>query len=282
MARPLRIQFPGAHYHITARGNAKQNIFLDKADFNDFLKVLCKVIKRYHFILHCYCLMHNHYHLLIETPGGNLSPGMKQLNGTYTQHFNKKYQRVGHLFQGRYKSILVEKENYLLELSRYMALNPLRATLVEDPKDWPWSSYPQLISLAKGIPCLFTDWILAQFGPNRKAAINSYQDFVLSGIGTESPLKQVKGQIFLGSDKFMAKMEQFIEQEANLSEVPRKQLYPTRPTLVEIFQANDKREMKVYQASQEHGYTLREIAAFLGLHYTTISKIIKRVENEEN
>ena len=135
MARPLRIQFPRALYHITARGNAKQNIFLNKDDFNDFLIILCKVTKRYHLLLHCYCLMHNHYHLLLETPEGNISQGIRQLNGTYTQQFNKKYQRVGHLFQGRYKSILVEKENYLLELSRYIALNPQRANLVKNPKD---------------------------------------------------------------------------------------------------------------------------------------------------
>ena len=154
MARPLRIQFPGALYHVTARGNAKANIFLNEDDFNDFLTILCKVTKRYHLILHCYCLMHNHYHLLLETPEGNLSQGVRQLNGTYTQQFNKKYKRVGHLFQGRFKSILIEKENYLLELSRYIALNPLRSNIVKDPKDWPYSSYSQTIGSVKKISCL--------------------------------------------------------------------------------------------------------------------------------
>lgn len=281
MSRPLRIQFPGALYHITARGNAKQNIFLNKDDFSDFLTIICKVTKRYHLLLHCYCLMPNHYHLLLETPEGNLSQGIRQLNGIYTQHFNKKYQRLGHLFQGRFKSILVEKENYLLELSRYIALNPLRANLVENPKDWPYSSYPQSIGIIKKIPCLFPDWILSQFGPDIKSARISYQEFVLLGINKESPLKQVKGQIFLGSDYFLAKMEQFMEQKGQLTEIPRKQLYATRPSLEEIFQKDNTNDMKIYQANQKYGYTLKEIGQYLGLHYTTISKIIKKVENEE-
>jgi len=154
MARPLRIEFPGALYHITSRGNARQTIFFDEEDFTDFLTVLGQVAKRYHLLLHSYCLMHNHYHLLIETPEGNLARGMRQLNGIYTQHANQRHQRVGHLLQGRYRSILVDKENYLLELSRYIALNPVRANLVEDPKDWPWSAYPQLIGFNQRIPCL--------------------------------------------------------------------------------------------------------------------------------
>jgi hypothetical protein len=225
--------------------------------------------------------MHNHYHLLLETPEGNLSQGIRQLNGTYTQYINKKYQRVGHLLQGRFKSILVEKENYLLELSRYIALNPLRANLVEDPKDWPYSSYPQAIGIAKKIPCLFSDWILSQFGPDKKTARISYQEFVLSGINKESPFKQVKGQIFLGSENFLAKMEQFMEQKEQLTEIPRQQLYATRPSLEELFQTNKTKEMKIYQANQKYGYTLKEIGQYLGLHYTTISKIIKKVENKE-
>lgn len=141
MTRPLRIEFKGALYHITSRGNARQVIFLTEKDFTDFLFVLCSVVKRYHFILHAYCLMNNHYHLLIETPEGNLSKGIRQLNGLYTQRFNQRHQRVGHLLQGRYKAILVDKDNYLLALCRYVALNPIRAKIVKDPKDYKWSSY---------------------------------------------------------------------------------------------------------------------------------------------
>lgn len=282
MARPLRIEFPGALYHITSRGNARQNIFPAQDDFSGFITILCKVIKRYHLILHFYCLMHNHYHLLIETPEGNLSRGMRQLNGVYTQYINQKYHRAGHLFQGRYKSILVDKENYLLALSRYIALNPFRAKLVDDPKDWPWSSYPQYIGLQKTIACLSTDWLLAQFSPQRRDAMKAYQEFVLSGMNLESPFKRVKGQIFLGSDTFIKKMEQFIEEQDRLAEIPKKQRYATRPSLDALFQKEEQQDRKIYQACQEYGYTLKEIAAYLGVHYTTVSKIIKRVENEKN
>jgi len=150
MARPLCIEFPGALYHVTSRGNDKQNIYFEKNYLDDFLDILCKIIKSFHFILHSYCLMHNHYHLLIETPEGNLSRGMRHLNGIYTKYFNKKYQRTGHLFQGIHKSIIVDKEHYLLQLSRYIAQNPVRAKLIEDPKDWPWCSYPKYIGHKKG------------------------------------------------------------------------------------------------------------------------------------
>jgi len=282
MARPLRIEFPGALYHITSRGNARQTIFLDEEDFTDFLTILGQVTRRYHFLLHSYCLMHNHYHLLIETPEGNLARGMRQLNGIYTQHVNKRHQRVGHILQGRYKSILIDKENYLLELSRYIALNPVRANLVEDPKDWPWSAYPQLIGCNQKIPCLSTDWILAQFGPERKAAIEAYQEFVLSGIDVGSPLEKVKGQLFLGPENFMDQIKHLIHEQESLSEIPKKQRYAARPSLHEIFQGKDKKakEEQMYQAYQEYGYTLKDIAEYLGMHYTTVSKIIKRMENE--
>ncbi|MDD3656344.1 MAG: transposase [Atribacterota bacterium] len=284
MARPLRIEFPGAVYHITARGNAKQNIFYKESDFANFLTILCKVVKRYHFILHYYCLMYNHYHLLIETPEGNLSRGMRQLNGVYTQYFNKKHQRVGHLFQGRYKAILVEKENYLLELSRYISLNPVRANLVQNLEEWNWSAYRQFIGLSNRISCLSTDWILGQFGIERNMAINAYKNFILSGVDKKSPLQNIKGQIFLGSNYFTENVANLVEKHAELSEITRKQLYASRPSLQEIFQNKNNEkiqiEKEIYKAYQKYGYTLKEIAQYLSLHYTTISRIIKKVENK--
>ena len=131
MARPLRIEFPGAVYHITSRGNGRQDIFSDDDDRIDFLERLSATVEHFHWICHAYCLMTNHYHLLIETPDGNLSAGMRQLNGTYTQAFNRKHRQVGHLFQGRFKSILVEKESHLLTLSRYIVRNPVAARMVK-------------------------------------------------------------------------------------------------------------------------------------------------------
>ena len=126
MARPLRLEFPGAIYHLTSRGNARQKVFFTAGDRESFLNTLAGVVSRYHWICHAYCLMANHYHLLVETPKGNLSIGMRQLNGIYTQSFNRRHNRVGHLFQGRFKAIVVERDSHLLELCRYIVLNPAR------------------------------------------------------------------------------------------------------------------------------------------------------------
>jgi len=141
MTRPLRLEFSGALYHVTSRGDGREAIFLDNEDREIFLGVLSSVCERFNWCVHAYCLMDNHYHLLIETPDANLSKGMRQLNGVFTQSFNRKHKRVGHVFQGRYKAIIVQKESYLLELARYIVLNPVRAGMVRSAKDWPWSSY---------------------------------------------------------------------------------------------------------------------------------------------
>jgi len=283
MTRPLRIEFKGAVYHITSRGNAKQAIFLTEKDFADFLGVLCQVVKRYHFILHAYCLMNNHYHLLIETPYGNLSRGMRQLNGLYTQRFNQRHKRVGHLLQGRYQAILVDKDNYLLELCRYIVLNPVRAGIVKDPRDWKWSTYRATIGYDPGIPGLTTDWILSQFGKERKAASNRYQAFVLSGIKAESPLKAIKGQLFLGQENFIENIKHLMRGKEKLKEITREQRYIARPALNEIFKLKDKKskDQVIYEAHLQYGYTLKDIAEYIGVHYSTVSRAIKRIEREE-
>ena len=156
MARPLRIQYDGALYHITSRGNARKAIYRDDEDRRIFLDILFNVNKRYNWICHAYCLMNNHYHLIIETPDGNLSKGARQLNGVYTQTYNKRHHRVGHIFQGRYKAILVEKESHLLEVCRYVVLNPVRAKAVARPEEWRWSSYRGTSGMEKPHPCLTT------------------------------------------------------------------------------------------------------------------------------
>ena len=163
MARPLRIEFPGALYHLTSRGNARSDIFVDDLDRQKFLDILSSVVYKHRWICHGYCLMGNHYHLLIETPEGNLCRGMRQLNGVYTQAFNRRHGRVGHLLQGRYKSILVEKESYLLELCRYIVLNPVKAEMVNAPEDWAWSSYRATAGLTTAPEFLNTSWVLGQF-----------------------------------------------------------------------------------------------------------------------
>lgn len=282
MTRPLRIEFNGALYHITSRGNARQAIFLNREDYINFLRILSSVVKRYHFLLHAYCLMGNHYHLLVETPEGNLSKGMRQLNGLYAQGFNQKHQRVGHLLQGRYQSIIVDKENYLLELCRYIVLNPVRAGIVKDPKDYRWSSYLATIGY-KRIPGLFTDWILSQFGEEKKKASSLYQSFILSRIKEASPLKSVKAQLILGKESFIVQMEHLLHGKEKLQEIPKKQRFITRPPLNEVLKYRDKkkRNQAMYIAHLQYAYTLKEIAEYLGIHYTTVSKVVKRIEEKE-
>ena len=279
MTRPLRIEFNGALYHITSRGNTRQAIFLNEEDFTDFLEILNSVVKRYNFLLHAYCLMNNHYHLLIETPEGNLSKGMRQLNGLYAQRFNQRHQRVGHLLQGRYQSILVDKENYLLELSRYIVLNPVRAGMVKEPKDYRWSSYQGTSGYQK-IPGLFTDWILSQFGEEKTTI--KYQTFVLSGIKETSPLKEVKGQLYLGKKTFMDQIGHLLQGKDKLIEIPRKQRYINRLSLKKIlnYQNKNQRDQVIYIAHLEYAYTLKEIAEYLGIHYTTVSRAVKRIEEK--
>ena len=166
MSRPLRIEYPGALYHITARGNAKQDIFFSDEDCHRFLELLGREIDQQRWLCHAYCLMGNHYHLLIETPEANLVKGMSRLNSVYTQYVNRRHERVGHLFQGRYKSIVVEKEGYLKELCRYIVLNPVRAGLVESPELWRWSSFRTTMGLDSEPVWLYKDWLLTLFGEN--------------------------------------------------------------------------------------------------------------------
>jgi REP element-mobilizing transposase RayT len=287
MSRPLRIEFPGAVYHITSRGNEKKTIFRNNQDKKSYLELLALVVKRFHWLCHGYCLLGNHYHLLIETLESNLSRGMKQLNGIYSQKFNNKYKRVGHLFQGRYKAILVEKESYLLELSRYIVLNPVRAGIVSQPEEWPWSNYCAIIGKVKKPEFLIIDWILSQFSLDKKKAIEEYKQFVISGYNAEFPYNELVGQIILGSEGFLKKVNSHLSQESkdNMQEVPREQQLSLLPQLDEIFQEEVRkgtpRDNIIYKVYYDYNFTMREIGEYLGLHYTTISRVINRCEKNE-
>ena len=284
MARPLRLEFPGAVYHVTSRGNARQVIFLDKDDRESFLGVLSSVVARFNWLCHAYCLMENHYHLMVETMEGNLSWGMRQLNGVYTQVFNRRHTRVGHLFQGRYKAILVEKEAHLLELCRYVVLNPVRAGLVKRPEEWRGSSYRATAGEAKKPVFLEVDWVLSQFGRRRAEAKKAYRGYVLEGLQGKWPWETLKGQILLGTEDFLARLREPLRGKDLLKEVPRAQRYVARPALAEIFKEKKGRREKrndeiIYRAHVDHGYRMGEIADHLGVHYTSISRAIRRVEN---
>ncbi|THJ12980.1 MAG: addiction module toxin RelE [Nitrospira sp. CG24C] len=274
MARPLRIEYPGAVYHVTSRGNARLDIATDDRDRAAFLTVLSHVIDRYGWLCHAYCLMDNHYHLLLETPQPNLSLGMRQLNGRYTQAFNRRHRRVGHLFQGRFTAILVEKEAHLLELCRYVVLNPVRARMVPHPRRWTWSSYRGTAGEIAGPVWLTTDWLLGQFGARQRDAQRRYREFVAEGREGPRPWEQLQGQIYLGSEEFIAQHQ----PDRVLREIPRRQTQTTRPPLHAVFQRRGGEARQIYVAYRQYGYRLAEIADHLGVHYATVSRRLKQAE----
>lgn len=281
MARPLRLEFPGAIYHITSRGNARLPIFEDDQDRQRFLFILQEVVKRFNWLCHAYCLMDNHYHLVVETVDGNLSQGMRHFNGVYTQDFNRRHNRTGHVFQGRYKSILVERDSYLLELCRYVVLNPVRAGEVSQPGEYPWSSYRATAGLGKGAPFLSADWVLGQFGETRSEAQKRYRGFVLDGMGGPSLWEKLRAPSILGTEGFIEKIKPALEDKFHLREFPRRERLVFRPSLERLLEKGQRKNKRgrneaILSAHLEYGYGLLEIARHVGLHYTTISKIVKQ------
>jgi hypothetical protein len=224
--------------------------------------------------------MDNHYHLLIETPEGNLSHGMRQANGLYTQYYNRRHDQVGHVFQGRYKAIVVERDSYLLVLCRYIVLNPLRAGMVRTALEYAWSSYRATAGFCAGGALLCTDWILAQFGAERAEAQLRYRNFVAEGMASPSPWEALQGQIFLGPTTFVEGLRSQLTATRQLHEVPRVQRYADRPALATLFRdspslSNAARDRLISTAHVDYGYSLSAIGRALGLHYTTVSKIVK-------
>jgi REP element-mobilizing transposase RayT len=281
MARPLRIQYAGALYHVTSRGNARHPIFRNDFDRKVFLDLLKTVTEDFHWLCHAYCLMANHYHLVIETPEANLSSGMRQLNGVYTMRFNRRHRTVGHVLQGRFKAILIQRESHLLEVCRYVVLNPVRAKAVKRPQEWKWSSYLGTAGLTKSHESLTVDWVLGQFGKTRRFAEKAYRDFVRAGIGGGSIWEEVKGQSVLGEDEFLKELEPFAKGAKEFKEIPRTQRFLHRPKLEELFprrMERDKgwRNQKIAEAVRDWGYSQREIADCLGMHYSTVSRIWRR------
>jgi len=281
MSRQLRIEYSGALYHITSRGNGKAMIFLDDSDMHKFLDTLEICTKAFNFICHGYCIMGNHYHLLIETPDANLSAGIHRLNSVYAQYFNKQHDRVGHVFQGRFKAILVQRDNYLLELCRYIVLNPVRAGIVNHPAEYKWSSYCHTVgTAAKSNPFLTIDWILAQFDSDISLARRSYINFVMDGINADSPMKDIRTGIFLGSKSFMEALTNRISEHKYDIDIPREQRYACRENLSALFKdlrflIKESRNKLIFTAYSQHGYTKKEISEFINLHVVTIGRIIK-------
>jgi REP element-mobilizing transposase RayT len=223
MARPLRIQYPGAFYHITARGNEQKAIFTDKADRKRFLAYLKSAHLRFGANTHVYCLMNNHYHLLLETPKGNLSKIMHHINSAYTTYYNVKHKRSGHLFQGRYKAILIEADAHAGELSRYIHLNPVRAGMVDMPDEFAWSSYHYYIGRKKKPGWLTIDFIHRHFENYTLSVQKNYAHFVLAKIieQYDNPLEKVVASTMLGGDGFIEKItDKYLSHRKNDRELP--------------------------------------------------------------
>jgi putative transposase len=279
MARPLRLEFAGALYHVTSRGDRREDIFLSDDDRKEWLAVLALVCDRFNWVVHAYCQMTNHYHLLIETVEGNLSQGMRQLNGLYTQRFNRHHGMVGHLFQGRYKAILVQKEAHLLELSRYVVLNPVRAKMVVLPEEWHWSSYGACVHDQFAPPWLDTDWLLLQFGTERNRARKAFRQFVFEGHELASPLLATRHQLLLGDDDFV-KQHQTEMKKSDLREVSIAHRRSLALSLDAYQERYAQRNEAMAQAYQSGAYTMAQIAEHFGVHYMTVSRAVRAHEGK--
>jgi putative transposase len=279
VSRPLRIEYPGALYHLTSRGDRQEDIFVDDADREEFLSVLTSVVARFGWRVYSYCLMDNHYHLMVETPKGNLSKGMRQLNGVYTQRVNRRHARVGHVFQGRFKAILVDKQSYLLELSRYVVLNPVRAKVVTDPGRYRWSSYRATLGEVNAPPFLDRAGLLSLFADTTATAQRRYQAFVREGLRAPSLWSEVKGQVLLGDEAFVRKLGPKLDSAKTAKEIPTAQRHAARPSLTQALKnlrpADVRaRDRVIATLHLRHGYSQAEIGRAVGLHYSTVSRIV--------
>jgi len=278
MGRPIRIEFEGALYHITSRGNARQDIYNNKVDRISFLELLAQCVDRYQWRCHAYCLMDNHYHLLIETRLPNLSIGMRHINGSYTQLYNRQHKRVGHLFQGRYKAILVQKESYLLEVSRYIVLNPVRAGMVRSAREWPWSSYRAIAGEIRTPNWLTEEAILGIFATRRDKAIKAYKTFVSEGKNQPSLWQSLKNQVFLGDEEFVEDMQCKLPDDFSKRGIPKVQLSVVKRPLSWFTKKHKQRDKVIIMAYKSGHYTQAEIGEYLGISHTTVSRVVRKAD----
>ena len=286
MARPLRVEYPGAHYHVINRGNAGGNIFKTKKDREKFLNYLGKAVDRFSLTIHTYCLMSNHYHLLVETPKTNLSAAMQWFSVSYAVYYNRRHQRRGHLFEGRFKALLIEADAYLKELSRYIHLNPVRAKLVEKPAAYKWSSYLALIGKTKTPDWLETKRVLGYFGRKKREAVKNFKLFVegTDADSLENPTNRAAGGFILGDVDFVQWVkETFLYMREEEKEIPQLQVLKPKISLERILRSvcdefgcegeqirkkgrkrNLAREFAIYLSRDLSGLSCRDLGVFFG------------------
>jgi putative transposase len=289
VSRPLRIEYPGAFYHVTSRGNERRTIFESNRDRERYLSYLESAHNRYGAVIHGYCLMGNHYHLLLETPRGNLSKILHYINGAYTTYFNIKRNRCGHLFQGRYKGILVDKDEYCKELSRYIHLNPVRAGVVRAALEYPWSSYRYFVGRDEKPKWLTTEFVLGDFGGEGGRGFKKYREYVERGENKEldNPLKKVIASTFLGGKEFIDRIKlQHLEKKGiDRRDLPALRKILRGPSLESIERAVIKRVGKgdplfkkicIFLSYEHSGLDLREIGEYFGMQRSAISQLSRR------
>ncbi len=294
MGRPIRIEYPGALYHVTSRGNERKKIFREDIDRQKFLEILAEYYDRFGILIHSYVLLDNHYHLILETPFGNLVKIMHGINSRYTGYFNRKYQRVGHLFQGRYGAILVDKDAYLLVLSRYVHLNPIKAGITDNLEKYSWSSYLGFIHPRKKVSWMEYDEVLSQFGNNRELCRKKYKEYVYQGLKGKEKLKL--GARILGSKEFIEKTQDLFKVKAIDQEIPGRKYLKKQVNPDEILKAvsgfwkmkeeevtirgqrnHTARKIAIYLIKRYCGLSNEEIGKFFGgLHYSAISQASAR------
>jgi putative transposase len=266
MARPLRIQFAGATYHITNRGNERRPIFFGDEDRRAFLEYLAATVHRFGWSVTAWVLMTNHFHLVVQTPEANLSQGMQWLEGSFAAWMNKRHRRSGHLFGGRFKAVLVEKETYFANVLRYVVLNPVAANIVTRPEDYIWSSYRATAGLDEAPEWLDVDAALAWWGEPRELAQCAYRQFVLERLGMDDPLwtNLLHGQ-YLGTEEWARTIRKRVESKPRSTDHPKRHRAVGRPKLVEIAAAVSRAaETSLEEIRKNRGHPLRTLIAWLG------------------
>ena len=295
MARQLRIEFEGAFYHVTSRGNLRERIFFDDTDRERFLEILKRTKERYGYLLHAYVLMDNHYHFLMETPRANISQTMQNTNTSYTVHINRKYSRSGHLFQGRFKGIIVDKDEYLVTLSRYIHLNPVRAGLVQKPEDYRWTSYRSYRDNSNQDELVDEEDTLSRFSERKAEAVERYREFVEGGIGGgDNPYDALEGGIILGSKSFMKKIKGILGLMKADEEIPHIKKLRATVSIDQVITScssyygkgpeellqrrNGERSAAIYLSKQLSGKKNIEIGKYFGIKGPAVSNVIKAME----
>lgn len=280
MARGLRIEYPDAAYYVTSEGSAGAGIYRDDDDKRAFLDIVADTAMIYGIVLYGYCLMEANYHLLLEIPLGNLAMAMRLINGRYTQYFNRRHQESGHLFRSRYISVVIEKNDYLLEMCRRMVLIPFWMGTVKSPAKYGWSSYRSIVDRDKDISCLNRDWILSQFASDDRGVQEAFKVFLRKDTNGKREWEKRRGARIFGSPGYVEKVKSYTEDRRKHKDIVEECGHADRPSLEAIFKGvADKaaRDRAMHEAFMRYGYKQSEIAEYLGKSYVTVSRIIKHI-----